>query len=67
MAFDLEQGSEDSISFIKNSLDANDEAFYSNYKEILQYKWKQNINFHMMNAVFYLFYVFLIDIHVIME
>lgn len=37
----LEPGSKNSLDFLQDVMDANDEAFYTDFSSIIDYKWKK--------------------------
>ena len=64
-ALNLESGSERSMEFLEMIQEVNDEALYTDFALALEYKWIKDKKYVMLISIFYLFYVLIIDFHVI--
>lgn len=63
--FNLESGSHDSISFLEQTNLLNDEAFYTDFAQIIQFKWKQDRKYAICLAVFHVIFVILLDMEIL--
>ena len=64
-ALNLERGSDRSLEFLEMIQEVNDEALYTDFALALEYKWIKDKKYVMLLSIIYLFYVLLIDYHVI--
>lgn len=63
--FNLESGSNSSLDFLDRIQELHEEAFYTDFSKIIQYKWLQDSIYAKILASIHLIFVLLLDYQVI--